>query len=86
MSEQNPEEPKIELDTMFSGPAWVRVLTHPSGKLALFIEFAEDTEGELVADTPDDPQPVSSIILPHPVDEYAPADTEDELVPAGHVA
>jgi hypothetical protein len=73
---EDKKDAEIKLDTMYSGPAWVRVLSHDSGKLALFIEFAQDEEGNVVADLPDDPEPkVSSIILPTPIipDEYAPA-------------
>ena len=77
------EEPKIELDTMYSGPAWVRVLSHPTGKLALFIEFAEDEKGNVMADVPDTPEsPVHKVELLLPThitpDEYAPAAVSDE--------
>lgn len=73
----------IELDTMYSGPAFVRVLAHDSGKLALFIEFLDGEEGGVTAnpEEPDAPKE-SGIILPHPVhapeEEYAPAAVSDE--------
>ena len=73
---------KISMDVLFSGQASLRILTHESGKMALFIELPpqEEEEEEGTAGVPaepeDDPSPKSSsIILPHLIvpDEYAPA-------------
>jgi len=80
---------KIQMDVLFSGEASLRIMTHESGKMALFIDLPPQEEEEGSAGVPaepkDDPGPkASSIILPHPIipDEYAPAAvTEEEAVP-----